>query len=104
MTIIYFDLAVLSAKADELEGLNERLLGEITTMNETESALAGMWEGPAKESFRQAYERDAVQMKNFYNAIRVYIEILRLLIANYRAIESQNEMLGQQRTYGGCGC
>ena len=73
MTIIYFDLAVLSAKADELEGLNERLLGEITTMNETESALAGMWEGPAKESFRQAYERDAVQMKNFYCSSRTIV-------------------------------
>ena len=105
MVIIYYDSAALRERADELERLNEQLLAEIGTLNDQEAALASMWEGPAKEAFRQAYHNDSVQMKNFYNAVRVYIQVLLILIDYYARTESMNCELAHNRTYGGgCGC
>ena len=102
MTFIYLDLAQLTERANELETLNEQLLTEIGTLNEREAELAGMWEGEAKEAFRRAYASDAIQMKNFYNAIRIYVQQLRFIIECYRRYEAINSELGNSRSYGGC--
>lgn len=104
MALIYLDLAQLTEKANELETLNAQLLTEIGVLNDTEAELAGMWEGEAKEAFRRAYASDAIQMKNFYNAIVVYIQQLRLIIECYRRFEAFNREIAESRTYGSCGC
>ncbi|MCH5197891.1 MAG: hypothetical protein J1E34_03195 [Oscillospiraceae bacterium] len=100
MSTVYLNSTSLNERVEELENLNEQLLAEIGTLNDNEAALAGMWEGPAKEAFRQAYASDSVQMKNFYNAIRVYIQVLRIILCNYRNTECQNENMARTRTYG----
>ncbi len=102
MALLYLDVAQLTERANELETLNEQLLAEIGVLNEREAELAGMWEGEAKEEFRRAYASDAVQMKNFYNAIRIYIQQLRLIIECYRKYEAFNAALARSRRYGGC--
>jgi len=99
MTKLYLDTSALSAKADELERLNETFLQEVGVLNDNEEILAGMWEGPAKESFRNAYHRDSVQMKNFYNAIKIYVVQLRAIIEAYKRIEQLNNELARQRKY-----
>ena len=99
MNNLYFDLVALRQRADELERLNEQLLAEIETLNDQEAALAGMWEGPAKDAFRQAYHNDSVQMKNFYNAVRIYVQVLRLVIEYYARTESSNCELATARAY-----
>ena len=96
---LYFDLAALKQRAEELERLNEQLLSEINTLNDQEAALAGMWEGPAKDAFRQAYHNDSVQMKNFYNAVRVYIAVLNAIMAYYAQMEASNRDLATVRSY-----
>ncbi len=102
MSLLYLDLAQLTERANELEMLNEQLLTEIGVLNEREAELAGMWEGEAKEAFRNAYESDAIQMKNFYNAIRIYVQQLRFIIECYRRYEAYNCEVAGARTYGGC--
>ena len=102
MSLLYLDVAQLTERANELETLNEQFLNEICILNEREEELAGMWEGEAKESFRRAYASDSIQMKNFYNAIRVYVQQLRLIIECYRRYEAFNSELARTRTYGGC--
>ena len=99
MTTLYLDTATLSAKADELEELDNLFLEEIQKLDDTEQALASMWEGPAKDSFRTAYHKDSTQMRNFYSAIRVYVMQLRLIIATYKRIECINSQIGENRTY-----
>ena len=99
MTKTYLDAAALSAKADELETLNNQLLAEIGVLNDTEATLAGMWEGPAKESFRNAYASDSVQMKNFYNCVFVYVQVIRANVCRYRCIEMRNEEIARIRCY-----
>ena len=101
MSLLYLDVAQLTERANELEILNENFLNETEILNEREAELAGMWEGEAKESFRQAYASDAIQMKNFYNAIRIYIQQLRFIIECYRRYELTNVELASSRAYGG---
>lgn len=99
MAFIYLEASSLSEKANELEALNEHLLIIIENLNDYEANLSSMWEGEAKEAFRSAYQRDAVQMKNFYNAIFLYVAQLRVIIERYRQREMLNTQTAVARTY-----
>ena len=69
MTKTYLGAAALSAKADELETLNNQLLAEIGVLNDTEATLAGMWEGAAKEQmapYLAAVDRFAKMFARLY--------------------------------------
>lgn len=99
MAYIYLESSSLSERANELEALNERLMGIIENLNDYEANLSSMWEGEAKDAFRTAYQRDAVQMRNFYNAIVVYVLKLRTIIERYRQREMMNVEKATTRTY-----
>ncbi len=99
MTQLRIEISVAIQRVDELEAYNEQLLTELNTLQQTEEALAAMWEGAAKDAFRAAFQSDMEQMINFYNAIRSYIIQLRLIIAVYRAYEAANEQLAVTRSY-----
>lgn len=101
MTTTYLDSAALTERVNELETINESFLSEIGVMNDTEATLSGLWEGEAKEAFSQAYRNDSIQMKNFYNAIRIYVQVLRIIISNYVQIERQNAECATARSYRG---
>lgn len=101
MAEIFVDVASLKTKIEELNNLNEQFNNQLVSLQETEAALAGMWEGPSKEAFRRAFHNDAVQMKNFYNAIRVYVQQLTIILNSYAKAESTNVELANQRSYGG---
>lgn len=93
-------ISALRAKADELEQLNSTFNSMIGTLTETEAALGGMWEGPANKAFHNAFSRDMVQLKNFYNAILAYINALRNAIRKYAEAERKNTETARVRTYG----
>ena len=101
MAQMYVDSASLRAKAAELEELNNQFKSEIGGLQDNEQALAGMWEGTAKENFRTAFNNDVVQMNNFYNAIGMYISKLEEIAAKYEQAEQQNAELASTRTYNG---
>lgn len=98
MTKLYLDSASLTQKANDLEELNNRFLALVGNLNDREEVLAGMWEGPAHDEFRKAYHSDSVQMKNFYNAIVVYLTVLRQIISEYEKIEIINSERARTRT------
>lgn len=89
----------LKAKADELKGLNSRFRNEISTLEEKEASLATMWEGEAQKTFRTAFQRDKVQMTNFYNAIEQYVSALLVIAAKYEQAESVNVNTAATRNY-----
>ena len=91
--------AQLTAKAEELSTFNAQLKQNTATLNDTEMSLANMWEGDAKSAFHSAFQRDKVQMDNFYNAIAQYINVLRNVAAKYSAAESQNVEIANTRNY-----
>lgn len=99
MAYIYMESSSLSERADELEVLNERFIAIVNNLNDYEANLSSMWEGETKDAFRTAYQRDSVQMRNFYNAIAMYIMKLRAIIERYRQYEMINTDRAVTRTY-----
>ena len=89
----------LRSKADELEGLNQQFLSQVGTLEETEGALNGMWEGDARTSFHTAFTNDVTQMHNFYNAVETYVQTLESAIAMYEQAEAQNVEMAVERHY-----
>ena len=89
----------LTAKADELEQLNQTFDSMIKTLQETEAALGAMWEGEAKKGFHTAFTNDMTQLRNFYNAIIGYVNALRQAMAKYAEAENKNIELASTRKY-----
>lgn len=99
MAEIMVTAAQLQSKAEELNQLNATFKSKVDGLEQTETALMGMWEGEAKEAFHNAFNRDKINMQNFYNAIAQYVNALQQMAAKYAQGEAQNTQIAQQRTY-----
>ncbi len=91
--------AQLRSKAQELQQLNQTFKAKVDSLEETETALGGMWEGDAKEAFHKAFNSDKIQMTNFYNAIAQYVSVMEQIAAKYEQAESQNVQTASARNY-----
>lgn len=99
MAEIYVDVSGLQAKAEELSALNDQFKTQVGTLQETESALNGMWEGTSKDTFHNAFNSDITQMNGFYNAILAYITRLQEITQAYATAEQKNAEIASERTY-----
>lgn len=101
MAEINVAISTLQSKAEELEQLNATFDSMIKKLQETEAALASMWEGEAKRSFHQAFTSDMKQLRNFYNAVLAYVNALRQAIARYVDAENRSTEIARTRKFGG---
>lgn len=99
MAEIKVTAAQLNTKAEELEALNNQFKSTVNSLEETEAALAGMWDGEAKDAFHQAFTNDKTQMNNYYNAIAQYVNVMRQIAAKYAQAEATNVSIGSERKY-----
>lgn len=99
MATILVTAAQLASTAEELSDLNNQFKSAVNSLVETEETLSGMWEGEAKEAFRNAFYSDKTQMDNFYNAIAVYVMRLLEAALRYAQAEAANVETGTTRTY-----
>ena len=79
----------LKNKIEELRALNTQF----------KSALNGMWEGDAKNTFHNAFMSDKQQMDNFYSTIELYAQKLEVILAKYVQGEQKNIEIANQRKY-----
>ena len=89
----------LKNKVEVLRTLNSQFKGQVEKLGETEASLGGMWEGSAREAFRNAFSTDRVQMNNFYNAVEVYVERLEAIATKYMQAEAKNTQIAKERRY-----
>ena len=89
----------LSAKADELQQLNESLKSQIGILESTEASIAGMWDGQAKETFHGEFQKDKAQMETLKKTLDQYITALREIAANYAQKEAANQEIAAARKY-----
>ncbi len=99
MGLIQVTSAQLKSKAEELKSLNANFKSTVGELESTESQLNGQWDGEANDAFHAAFERDKIQMNNFYNAIEVYIQKLLEIAQNYEKAEAANTEVASSRTY-----
>lgn len=89
----------LASKGEELQALNASFKAAVGELESLEEALSGMWEGEAKDAFRNAFRSDKVQMDNFYNAIEVYVQRLNEILNKYVEAENTNVGIAETRNY-----
>ena len=99
MSEIHVTVSQLKSKAEELSAQNTQLKTQIELLDEIEQNLNAMWEGDANTAFHSAFQRDKVQLTNFYNAIQQYVLVLQNVAARYAQAESQNVDIANTRKY-----
>lgn len=89
----------LTNKANELKSLNSRFKSQVETLKSQESSLNSMWDGEANTAFHNAFNKDVIQMNNFYNAIEKYVSSLNEIAKNYENAEKVNLSTATNRSY-----
>ena len=57
-----------------------------------------MWEGEAREAFRNAFQTDAAKMDEFVATIEQYAASLEMIAAKYEAAEAKATNIAATRT------
>ena len=89
----------LRNRAGRITELNGQFKSKTTVLGEQESALCGMWEGEARDTFHQAFTRDKQQMDVFHQLIAQYVQALLEIAARYEQAEVRNAQTAAARTY-----
>lgn len=85
--------AQLRNRASELKELNQRFKTQVNTLEEKEGVLKGMYEGDAATTFHNAFNRNKIQMDNFFNCIERYAAVLEEIAARWDQAEAQNQSI-----------
>lgn len=96
---ITVNAATVKSKAGELKTFNSNFKKQIADLRTAEKALNSMWDGDANDAFHKAFESDATQMDNFYNAIEKYVSSLNEIVAAYNKAEKTNLSTATKRNY-----
>ena len=99
MAQIRVTMSQLKAQAEQLESLNEQFKSQVNDLEATEQQLGTMWEGEAKDAFHSAFSSDKIQMDNFYNAIKAYVQAHLANPEKYSQAETASYNLAAERTY-----
>ena len=89
----------LRNRAGRITELNGQFKSKTTVLGEQESALCGMWEGEARDTFHQAFVRDKQQMDVFHQLIAQYVQALLEIAARYEQAEARNREIASARNY-----
>ena len=90
----------LKARAEQLNEMNQSLKAKVDEFESAVQALAGQWEGEAKEAFLAAAKQDLEQMLNFIQVILEFYQKLLYMAQNYEATERKNLEIATTRSYG----
>ena len=80
----------LMNKATELRNQNSTLKNQIENLRSQEGALSTMWEGEAKQAFRNAFNQDISRMEEFYATVEQYATALENIAEEYIRTEQKN--------------
>ena len=89
----------LDEKRGQLQADNKALKEQIQALQRSEKTLSGKWEGNAKETFENAFNKDIGQMDKFTALIDKYVTTLDQIIKNYSNAEKTNTRTASSRTY-----
>ena len=91
--------AQLTSKKEELSSMNQKFIDIVNALEGTVNTLEESWEGETHDAFYRAFGNDKIQMGNFSNAIKLYVQALEQIIAAYEAAENQNTGIANSRNY-----
>lgn len=95
MAQIMVTSATLRNKKQELQQLNKKLKAELGNMETTVGTLKQSWTGEAHDAFYNQFNKDKIQVNNFYNAIEKYCTSLDEMIRKYEQTEAKNKQIAK---------
>lgn len=90
MAVFQVTSQTMRDKAQELRSQNNNLKSQIENLRSQENSLSGMWEGEAREAFRNAFTQDITKMQSFVDAIEQYATALVNAADEYDRAEARN--------------
>lgn len=100
MALIRVTAEELKNRAEQLNEANAGLKAKIEEFEAASQALAGQWEGEARDAFVSACTQDKAQMDNFSTVITDFYQKLVYMAQNYDAAERKNVDIATTRNYG----
>ena len=97
MATLRVTTSILKKRAEDLKELNTKFKSEVSGLNESESRLAGMWEGDAQKEFHTQFQADKTKFDEFYTGIEKYIERLIQAAEAYDKAEADNVSIATTR-------
>ena len=91
MSTMMVSSAQLRNRAGEIEQLNDQFRVQVNSLVEKEAALRTMYEGDAANAFHAAFERNKIQMDNFFNCIARYAQVMSEIACRIEQAEQQNQ-------------
>ncbi len=80
----------LKSQAEEIRNLGTQFQTSLDTLSETEQSLSTMWEGDAKDTFRNAFQMSHAKMETYKGVIDQYAAALDAIAQQYEQAESTN--------------
>lgn len=90
MAVFQVTSQTMRDKASELRNQNNSLKSQIENLRSQENSLSGMWEGEARETFRNVFTQDIAKMEAFVEAVEQYATALVNAAAEYDKAEAKN--------------
>ena len=90
----------LRQRANMLAEANHSVRAKVDEFELSCHALAGQWEGEARDAFVNAYTQDKAQMDNFVRVIDEFYQALLRVYQNYSDAETKNIDTATTRNYG----
>lgn len=97
MAVFQVTSQALRDKANEMSNQNKTLKSHIETLKTQENSLSGMWEGEARETFRNVFQQDIAKMESFVTAVEQYVTALNNAAAEYDKAEAKNVNIASTR-------
>ena len=98
MALIQVTSQQIRDKAEDLRSQNNNVRNQIENLRAQENSLSGMWEGEARDSFRNAFSTDIAKMTEFCAAIDQYASALDTIADKYDVAENKNVSTANART------
>lgn len=80
----------LRDKASELRNQNKTMRSQIENLRTQENSLNGMWEGEARDTFKNDFTKNMTKMDEFCAAIDSYANALDNIATQYENAEHKN--------------
>ena len=77
-------------KLSTLTGYRDSFKNKLDDLYASSQAILDMWDGPASETFRQAFDADYREMYECYEAIVEYCNSLGEILDRYKSAETTN--------------
>ncbi len=80
----------LKNQANEIRNLGTQFQASLENLSSAEQSLSSMWEGDAKETFRNAFQMSHAKMETYKGVINQYAAALDTIAQQYEQAESVN--------------